>query len=64
MVGGSARYAAQGPTIATGNVTTRPILGGPGRFEGAAGSAVTEHLADGSWVHTLYCSDGETITPV
>jgi len=64
VVGGSARYPAQGPTIATGNVTTRPILGGSGRFEGAAGSAVTEHLADGSWVHTLYFSDGETITSV
>ena len=61
VVGGSAFYPAQGPTIATGNVTTRPILGGSGRFSGAAGYAVTEHLADDSWVHTLYLSDGKRI---
>ena len=61
VVGGSALYPAEGPTIATGNVTTRPILGGSGRFAGAAGYAVTEHLADDSWIHTLYFSDGKKI---
>ncbi len=61
VVGGSALYPAQGPTIATGNVTTRPILGGSGRFSGAAGYAVTEHLADDSWVHTLHFTDSKKI---
>ena len=61
VVGGSALYPAQGPTIATGNVTTRPIVGGSGRFSGAAGSAVTEHLADDSWVHMLSFSDSKMV---
>jgi hypothetical protein len=53
VVQGRAHYPAQGSTIATGDTTVRPIVGGSGLFAGAAGSAVTEHFADGSWVHTL-----------
>ena len=53
VVQGRAHYPAQGSTIATGDTTVRPIVGGSGLFAGAAGSAVTEHLADDSWVHTL-----------
>lgn len=53
VVGGSAEYPAQGPTIATGDTTIRPIIGGSGRFTGASGSARTVHLEDGSWVHYL-----------
>jgi len=52
-VQGRAHYPAQGSTIATGDTTVRPIVGGSGLLAGAAGSAVTEHLADGTWVHTL-----------
>jgi quercetin dioxygenase-like cupin family protein len=54
VVGGSAVYPADGPTLAVGAVTTRPIQGGSGRFAGATGSAVSEHLEDGSWRHTLH----------
>lgn len=57
VVGGSATYPAQGPTIATGAVTTRPILGGSGKFAAASGSAVTKHLEDDSWVHTFFFDD-------
>src|SRR5262249_32161809 len=53
VVGGSAVYPAQGPTLAVGSVTTRPILGGSGRFAGVKGSAISEHLEDGTWRHTL-----------
>lgn len=31
----------------------RPITGGSGEFEGATGSALTEHFADGTWRHTF-----------
>ena len=51
VVGGTAVYPGQGSTIATGDTTIRPIVGGSGRFAGASGSAVTEHLDDDSWVH-------------
>ncbi|MFV2063279.1 MAG: cupin domain-containing protein, partial [Chloroflexota bacterium] len=53
VVGGSAGYPAQGPTIVAGDTTVRSIIGGSGRFAGASGSAVTVHLEDGSWVHYL-----------
>ena len=53
VVSGSAVYPAQGSTIATGDTTVRPIVGGSGRFDGASGSAVTRHLDDDTWVHDL-----------
>jgi quercetin dioxygenase-like cupin family protein len=53
VVQGSAHYPGQGATIATGDTTVRPIVGGSGRFAGVSGEAVTEHFEDGSWVHRL-----------
>ena len=50
---GSALYPAEGPTIESGAVTIRPIVGGSGVFAGASGDAVTTHLDDGTWVHKL-----------
>jgi quercetin dioxygenase-like cupin family protein len=63
VVGGSALYPAEGPTIAIGAVATRPILGGSGKFAGAAGSALTEHLDDDTWVHTLALDDFKKAKP-
>lgn len=51
VVSGSAEYPVAGPTIATGDATIRPIVGGSGLFAGASGSAITTHLEDGTWVH-------------
>ena len=53
VVSGSAVYPAQGSTIATGSSTTRPIVGGSGRFRGITGDAISQHLVDESWVHWL-----------
>lgn len=53
VVQGSAHYPGQGSTIAAGDSTVRPIVGGSGRFAGLSGNAVTEHLDDGTWVHYL-----------
>jgi hypothetical protein len=51
VVDGSAHYPADGPTIAVGDTTVRPVVGGSGRFAGASGEAITAHLEDGTWVH-------------
>lgn len=51
VVQGSAHYPGEGSTIATGETTVRPIVGGSGRFAGASGEAATSHLDDGTWVH-------------
>ena len=53
IVSGSGYYPRQQGTIAGGLDLMRPIIGGSGRFSGASGSALTEHLGDDSWRHTL-----------
>lgn len=53
IVSGSGYYPRQQGTIAGGLDLVRPIVGGSGRFSGATGSALTEHLGDDSWRHTL-----------
>jgi len=58
VIGGSAIYPAQGPTLAQGAITTRPIQGGSGRFAGVTGSALSERLEDDSWRHVLYLGKG------
>jgi quercetin dioxygenase-like cupin family protein len=58
VVGGSAIYPAQGPTLAQGAITTRPIQGGSGRFAGVTGSATSERFEDDSWRHVLYLGRG------
>ncbi len=50
---GSSIYPATGSTIAVADTVTRPVIGGSGRWSGARGSAVTTHLADGSWTHVF-----------
>jgi len=59
VVSGSAAYPGQGPTIATGDTTVRPIVGGSGRFAGADGMATTTHLADGGWIHEFEFGKGK-----
>jgi len=53
FVRGSGFYPRRQGTIAGGLDLVRPIIGGSGRFSGATGSALTEHLGDDSWRHTL-----------
>lgn len=54
VVDGSAHYPASGPTLASGDVTVRPIVGGSGKFRGVSGDAVTQHFDDDSWSHTFH----------
>jgi hypothetical protein len=53
VVAGSGFYPGDQSTIAVGNELIRPITGGSGKYQGATGSALTEHLEDGSWRHTF-----------
>ena len=59
VVSGSAEYPIDGPTIATGGTTVRPIVGGSGSFAGASGSAISTHLEDGDWVHEFEFGAGK-----
>lgn len=51
VISGIAQYPVDGPTVASGDTTVRPIVGGSGGFAGASGNAITTHLEDGTWVH-------------
>lgn len=53
VVSGSGFYPGTESTIAINSDLVRPITGGSGEFEGATGSALTEHFADGTWRHTF-----------
>jgi len=54
VVSGSGYYPSSQSTIAAGLSLVRPIVGGSGRYAGANGWAVTEHLGDDSWRHTFH----------
>ena len=53
IVSGSGFYPGDQSTIATGTSLVRPVTGGSGEFHGATGSALTDHLPDGTWIHTF-----------
>jgi hypothetical protein len=53
VLGGISLYPPAGETIAVGNETIRPIIGGSGLYEGAAGQVVSKNLGDEGWSHVL-----------
>ena len=53
VISGSGFYPGTESTIAINSDLVRPITGGSGEFEGATGSALTEHFVDGTWRHTF-----------
>ena len=62
-VAGVATYPAKGSTIKVASSIVRPILGGSGKYAGASGWCVTEHLPDGSWRHTFHLIANTAGTP-
>ena len=62
-VAGVATYPAKRSTIKVASSIVRPILGGSGKFAGASGWCVTEHLPDGSWRHTFHLIANTAGTP-
>jgi len=53
VVGGLSAYPADGSTIAVGQRTTRPVIGGSGIYDGARGSATSTNLGPQGWRHVF-----------
>ncbi len=53
VVGGISLYAPAGATIAAGQTTIRPVLGGSGAYEGAKGQVFSKNLGDAGWTHVF-----------
>ncbi len=54
VIGGTAGYDQQAPTVAKKTSTIRPVLGGSGRYAGARGWCESVHRKDGTWRHTFH----------
>lgn len=53
VVGGISLYPPAGATLAPGQETVRPVVGGSGRFAGARGEIVSTDLGDQGWSHVF-----------
>jgi hypothetical protein len=53
VVGGVSSYPSDGSTLAVGQRTVRPIIGGSGVFDGARGSVVSTNLGAQGWRHVF-----------
>jgi len=53
VVGGVSLYPPQGATLAPGQRTSRPVLGGSGIYEGARGQVVSTNLGVDGWTHVF-----------
>lgn len=54
VVGGVSVYPTVSATIAAGTRTTRPIIGGSGRYNGARGHVVSTNLGADGWSHVFH----------
>ena len=53
VVGGISLYPPAGATLAPGQRTIRPILGGSGTYDGARGQIISTNLGPSGWTHVL-----------
>ncbi len=53
VVGGLSAYPADGSTLAVGQKSTRPVLGGSGIYDGARGSVTSTNLGERGWRHVF-----------
>ena len=53
VVGGVSLYPPAGATLAPGQTTIRPVLGGSGTYEGARGQVVSTNLGANGWTHVF-----------
>lgn len=53
VIGGLSAYPADGSTIAPGQRTTRPVIGGSGIYDGARGSVTSTNLGEAGWRHVF-----------
>jgi hypothetical protein len=54
VVGGVSAYAQTAPTLSKKSVTTRPVIGGSGKYAGARGWCVSTHFANDTWTHVFH----------
>ena len=53
VVGGVSLYPPAGATLALGQRTIRPILGGSGTYDDARGQIISTNLGPDGWTHVL-----------
>lgn len=53
VVGGVSLYPPAGATLAPGQRTVRPVIGGSGTYEGARGQVVSVNMGPNGWTHTF-----------
>lgn len=53
VVGGISLYPPTGATLAPGQRTVRPVLGGSGIYDGASGQVVSTNLGADGWTHVF-----------
>lgn len=53
LVGGVSLYPPAGATLAPGEKTVRPVLGGSGKYDGARGQLISRNYGPKGWTHTF-----------
>jgi hypothetical protein len=53
IVGGISLYPPAGATIAAGQTTVRPVIGGSGTYSGARGQVVSTNMGVNGWTHVF-----------
>lgn len=53
VVGGVSLYPAAGATIAVGQKTIRPVIGGSGKYSGARGQVISTNMGANGWTHVF-----------
>jgi hypothetical protein len=53
VVGGISLYPPAGATLAPGQRTVRPVIGGSGIYAGARGQVVSVNMGPTGWTHTF-----------
>ena len=53
VVGGVSLYPPAGATIAAGQSTIRPVIGGSGKYSGARGQVISTNMGATGWTHVF-----------
>lgn len=53
VVGGISLYPPAGATLAEGQTTIRPVIGGSGKYSGARGQVVSTNMGANGWTHVF-----------
>jgi hypothetical protein len=53
VVGGISLYPQAGATLADGQTTVRPVVGGSGKYSGARGQVVSTNMGVKGWTHVF-----------